>query len=185
MRGRNRNIFYFILLAGLLAIIWASYKSFNTIAAPADRTTSEFLAAADGGKISTALIKGNGTEVVWDSIDGGHYKTTFRDTYQIETILRDDHVKFNTEQPSSSNLLLSVILPNLILFLVIGGFMLYMLRQTQNGNNHAISLRRRLARLLNGDKTALTLHHVAGVGEGKHELTEIAEFLKVPEEITA
>jgi len=36
MRGRNRNIFYFILLAGLLAIIWASYKSFNTIAAPQD-----------------------------------------------------------------------------------------------------------------------------------------------------
>src|SRR5947209_18868952 len=104
MRGRNRNIFYFILLAGLLAIIWASYKSFNRIAAPADRTTSEFLAAADGGKISTALIKGNGTEVVWDSIDGGHYKTTFRDTYQIEPIPPDDQVNFSTEQPRSPQL---------------------------------------------------------------------------------
>jgi len=185
MRGRNRNIFYFILLAGLLAIIWASYKSFNTIAAPADRTTSEFLAAADGGKISTALIKGNGTEVVWDSIDGGHYKTTFRDTYQIETILRDDHVKFNTEQPSSSNLLLSVILPNLILFLVIGGFMWYMLRQTQSGNNQAISFGRSRARLLSGDKPAVTFNDVAGVEEAKQELTEIVEFLKFPEKFTA
>src|SRR6266446_6676363 len=185
MRGRNRNIFYFILLAGLLAIIWASYKSFNTIAAPADRTTSEFLAAADGGKISTALIKGNGTEVVWDSIDGGHYKTTFRDTYQIETILRDDHVKFNTEQPSSSNLLLSVILPNLILFLVIGGFMWYMLRQTQSGNNQAISFGRSRARLLSGDKPAVTFNDVAGVEEAKQELTEIVEFLKFPDKFTA
>ncbi|HXN03895.1 MAG TPA: ATP-dependent zinc metalloprotease FtsH [Candidatus Acidoferrum sp.] len=185
MRGRNRNIFYFILLAGLLAIIWASYKSFNTIAAPADRSTSDFLAAADGGKISTALIKGNGTEVVWDSIDGGHYKTTFRDTYQIETILRDDHVKFNTEQPSSSNLLLSVILPNLILFLVIGGFMWYMLRQTQSGNNQAISFGRSRARLLSGDKPAVTFNDVAGVEEAKQELTEIVEFLKFPEKFTA
>src|SRR3982075_2896935 len=185
MRGRNRNIFYFILLAGLLAIIWASYKSFNTIAAPADRTTSEFLAAADGGKISTALIKGNGTEVVWDSVDGGHFKTTFRDTYQIETILRDDHVKFNTEQPSSSNLLLSVILPNLILFLVIGGFMWYMLRQTQSGNNQAISFGRSRARLLTGDKPAVTFNDVAGVEEAKQELTEIVEFLKFPEKFTA
>jgi cell division protease FtsH len=185
MRGRNRNIFYFILLAGLLAIIWASYKSFNTIAAPADRSTSDFLAAADGGKISTALIKGNGTEVVWDSIDGGHYKTTFRDTYQIETILRDDHVKFNTEQPSSSNLLLSVILPNLILFVVIGGFMWYMLRQTQSGNNQAISFGRSRARLLSGDKPAVTFNDVAGVEEAKQELTEIVEFLKFPEKFTA
>src|ERR1700682_1271832 len=185
MRGRNRNIFYFILLAGLLAIIWASYKSFNTIAAPSDRTTSEFLAAADGGKISTALIKGNGTEVIWDSVDGGHYKTTFRDTYQIETILRDDHVKFNTEQPSSSNLLLSVILPTLILFLVIGGFMWYMLRQTQSGNNQAISFGRSRARLLSGDKPAVTFNDVAGVEEAKQELTEIVEFLKFPEKFTA
>jgi cell division protease FtsH len=185
MRGRSRNIFYFILLAGVLTILWASYKSFNPIAAPADRTTSEFLAAADGGKINSALIKGNGTEVIWDSIDGGHFKTTFRDTYQIETILRDDRVKFNTEQPSSSNLLLSVVLPNLVLFLVIGGFMWYMLRQTQSGNNQAISFGRSRARLLTGDKPAVTFNDVAGVEEAKQELTEIVEFLKFPEKFTA
>ena len=66
MRGRNRNIFYFILLAGLLAIIWASYKSFNTVAAPSDRSTSEFLQAADSHNIGKATIKSNGTEVAWD-----------------------------------------------------------------------------------------------------------------------
>src|SRR5260370_2429591 len=120
MRGRNRNIFYFILLAGLLAIIWASYKSFNTIAAPQERSTSELIAAADNHEITQATIKSNGTEIVWDSKDG-HFKTTFRDTFQIENQLVTDKVPFKTEQPSSSNLLLSVILPNVILFLVIGG----------------------------------------------------------------
>src|SRR5213593_2047872 len=187
MRGRNRNIFYFILLAGLLAIIWASYKSFNTVAAPSDRSTSEFLQAADNNNIGKATIKSNGTEVAWDdkSNPPNHYKTTFRDSYQIESILREDKVNFNTEQPSSSNLLLSVILPNVILFLVIGGFMWYMLRQTQSGNNQAISFGRSRARLLSGDKPAVTFNDVAGVEEAKQELTEIVEFLKFPDKFTA
>jgi cell division protease FtsH len=185
MRGRNRNIFYFILLAGLLAIIWASYKSFNTIAAPQERSTSELLAAADNHEISQATIKSNGTEIAWDSKDGGHFKTTFRDTFQIENQLLTDKVPFKTEQPSSSNLLLSVILPNVILFLVIGGFMWYMLRQTQSGNNQAISFGRSRARLLTGDKPAVTFNDVAGVEEAKQELTEIVEFLKFPEKFTA
>ena len=185
MRGRNRNIFYFILLAGLLAIIWASYKSFNSIAAPADKTTSELIQAADEHNVKQATIKGNGTEVDWTDNAGNHYKTTFRDTYQIETKLLEDNVNFSTEQPSSSNLLLSVVLPNLILFLVIGGFMWYMLRQTQSGNNQAISFGRSRARLLSGDKPAVTFNDVAGVEEAKQELTEIVEFLKFPEKFTA
>jgi cell division protease FtsH len=185
MRGRNRNIFYFILLAGLLAIIWASYKSFNSIAAPADRTTSELIKAADADQIKQATIKGNGTEVDWTDNTGRNFKTTFRDTYQIETKLIADNVNFSTEQPSSSNLLLSVILPNVILFLVIGGFMWYMLRQTQSGNNQAISFGRSRARLLSGDKPAVTFNDVAGVEEAKQELTEIVEFLKFPEKFTA
>jgi cell division protease FtsH len=187
MRGRNRNIFYFLLLAGLLAIIWASYKSFNTIAAPADKSTYDLIQAADSGNIGHATIKSNGTEVVWEdkSTPPNHYKTTFRDSYQIENILRDDKVNFSTEAPSSSNLLLSVILPNVILFLVIGGFMWYMLRQTQSGNNQAISFGRSRARLLSGDKPAVTFNDVAGVEEAKQELTEIVEFLKFPEKFTA
>src|SRR5213593_2215272 len=184
MRGRNRNIFYFILLAGLLAIIWASYKSFNTIAAPQDKTTADLIAAADAHQIDHATIKSNGTEITWD-YQGNHYKTIFRDTFQIEQILRDDKINFNTEAPSSSNLLLSVILPNVILFLVIGGFMWYMLRQTQSGNNQAISFGRSRARLLSGDKPAVTFNDVAGVEEAKQELTEIVEFLKFPEKFTA
>jgi len=185
MRGRNRNIFYFILLAGLLAIIWASYKSFNSIAAPSDRTTSELIQAATDHNIKQATIKSNGTEVDWTDNSGGRFKTTFRDTYQIETKLLEFNVPFNTEAPSSSNLLLSVILPNVILFLVIGGFMWYMLRQTQSGNNQAISFGRSRARLLSGDKPAVTFNDVAGVEEAKQELTEIVEFLKFPEKFTA
>jgi len=168
----------------LLAIIWASYKSFNTVAGPQEKSTFDLIQAADNHQIDHATIKSNGSEVAWD-YQGNHYKTTFRDSFQIETILREDKVNFNTEQPSSSNLLLSVVLPNVILFLVIGGFMWYMLRQTQSGNNQAISFGRSRARPLSGDKPAVTFNDVAGVEEAKQELTEIVEFLKFPEKFTA
>ncbi|MEO6795839.1 MAG: ATP-dependent metallopeptidase FtsH/Yme1/Tma family protein, partial [Candidatus Dormibacter sp.] len=183
--GRNRNIFYFIVLAGLLAIIWASYRSFNNIAAPTDKSTYDLIQAADQHKIAKAVIKGNGTEVDWTDTSGQQFKTIFRDTYQIEAKLIEDNVPFSTESPSSSNVLLSVILPNVILFLVIGGFMWYMLRQSQSGNNQAISFGRSRARLLTGDKPAVTFNDVAGVEEAKQELTEIVEFLKFPEKFTA
>ena len=183
--GRNRNIFYFIVLAGLLAIIWASYRSFNNIAAPTDKSTYDLIQAADQHKIGKAVIKGNGTEVDWTDTSGQQFKTIFRDTYQIESKLIEDNVPFSTESPSSSNVLLSVILPNVILFLVIGGFMWYMLRQSQSGNNQAISFGRSRARLLAGDKPAVTFNDVAGVEEAKQELTEIVEFLKFPEKFTA
>jgi cell division protease FtsH len=185
MKGRNRNIFYFVLLAGLLAIIWASYKSFNTATSPTDKSTYDLIQAADQHKISNAVIKSSGTEVDWTDLSGTHFKTTFRDTYQIESKFVEDSVPFSTEAPSSSNLLLSVVLPNVILFLVIGGFMWYMLRQTQSGNNQAISFGRSRARLLSGDKPAVTFNDVAGVEEAKQELTEIVEFLKFPEKFTA
>ena len=185
MKGRNRNIFYFVLVAGVLAIIWASYKSFNTATSPTDKSTYDLIQAADNHQVASAVIKGSGTEVDWTDTSGIHYKTTFRDTYQIEAKLLEDNVHFSTEAPSSSNLLLSVVLPNVILFLVIGGFMWYMLRQTQSGNNQAISFGRSRARLLSGDKPAVTFNDVAGVEEAKQELTEIVEFLKFPEKFTA
>jgi len=101
--GRNRNIFYFIVLAGLLAIIWASYRSFNNIAAPTDKSTYDLIQAADQHKIAKAVIKGNGTEVDWTDTSGQQFKTIFRDTFPIEQVLRDDKTfDFGSLQPGKT-----------------------------------------------------------------------------------
>src|ERR1700694_2407587 len=59
------------------------------------------------------------------------------------------------------------------------------LRQTQSGNNQATSLGRSRARMVSGDKPAITFADVAGVEEAKQELAEIVEFLKYPEKFVA
>jgi len=93
------------------------------------------------------------------------------------------HVKFEKSQTGSY--LLSVLLPNIILVILIAAFMWWVLRQTQSGNNQAISFGRSRARMIAGDKPAITFADVAGVEEAKQELTEIVEFLKYPEKFVA
>jgi cell division protease FtsH len=92
-------------------------------------------------------------------------------------------VKFEKSQTGSY--LISVLLPNIILVILIAAFMWWVLRQTQSGNNQAISFGRSRARLIAGDKPAITFADVAGVDEAKQELSEIVEFLKYPEKFVA
>jgi cell division protease FtsH len=63
--------------------------------------------------------------------------------------------------------------------------MYYILRQTQSGNNQAMSFGRSRARMVSGDKPAVTFADVAGVDEAKQELSEIVEFLKYPEKFVS
>src|SRR5205807_9916628 len=96
-----------------------------------------------------------------------------------------DHVDIQPEAQSTGTYWLSLLLPNLLILLLIGGFMYYILRQTQSGNNQAMSFGRSRARMIAGDKPAVTFADVAGVEEAKQELTEIVEFLKYPEKFVA
>src|SRR5207245_2217687 len=86
---------------------------------------------------------------------------------------------------NSANYLLSVLVPNIILVVLIAAFMWWVLRQTQSGNNQAISFGRSRARMVAGDKPTITFADVAGVDEAKQELAEIVEFLKYPEKFVA
>ncbi|TMF33763.1 MAG: ATP-dependent zinc metalloprotease FtsH [Chloroflexi bacterium] len=99
--------------------------------------------------------------------------------------LRASGVTVQFEKSQTGSYLISVLLPNIILVILIAAFMWWVLRQTQSGNNQAISFGRSRARMIAGDKPAITFADVAGVDEAKQELTEIVEFLKYPEKFVA
>jgi cell division protease FtsH len=90
-----------------------------------------------------------------------------------------------TNQSSSAADILSLILPNLLIIAAIAFMLWWFLRQSQSGNNQALSFGRSRARLLAGDKPSVTFMDVAGVDEAKTELSEIVEFLKFPDKFTA
>jgi cell division protease FtsH len=83
---------------------------------------------------------------------------------------------------STSNIWIGTILPFLLPFLLIAGFIWFMLRQAQRGNNQALSFGMSKARVLDpkDKKNRIVFANVAGAKEAKEELYEIVEFLKNP-----
>ncbi len=84
--------------------------------------------------------------------------------------------------PEDSGLtnLLIMLLP----VLIIGGFLIYMMRNAQKQNGTALDFGKSKARHTHG-KTNVKFTDVAGVEEAKQELQEIVEFLKYPEKFNS
>jgi cell division protease FtsH len=202
MTGQRRPLVYFLLVTAIIMVAVLAYRSFPS-QSPVDRTLGELqravlcaqngsTAGCDAGntissdKSHPTIIDGDGQSVTWYTVNNEKIHTATPQNSDIAGYFGNHgFTNYKADPPSGGNLLWSIILPNLFLLLVIGGFMWYMLRQTQSGNNQALSFGRSRARLLAGDKPQITFNDVAGVEEAKVELTEIVEFLKYPDKFTA
>ena len=83
-------------------------------------------------------------------------------------------------EPPSSGLGWQVLI-TMLPFILLMGFLAFMLRQMQSGGNKALSFGKSRAKLLNNQQKRVTFKDVAGVEEPKEELQEIIEFLKEPQ----
>ncbi len=91
-------------------------------------------------------------------------------------------IKIEVKQDSSLEFWLAALLPFLIPFLFIAGFIYFMMRQVQGANSKALMFGQSKAREIapQDQKSKVTFRDVAGVKEAKEELTEIIDFLKNP-----
>jgi cell division protease FtsH len=178
------SLFYFFLIIVLGFVFWFTWQQFEGGPKGGQWSYSQLINSAQAGGVRSVDIKG--ATATATAKDGSQHDVNLPDTTEaLATELVKDSVTVNYQQASSSQYWLSVLLPNLILLLLIGGFMYYILRQTQSGNNQAMSFGRSRARLIAGDKPQVTFADVAGVDEAKQELTEVVEFLKYPEKFVA
>jgi cell division protease FtsH len=185
-RFPRSSLFYFGLVVLLGLVFWFTWQSIQGNQGTNDWTYSQLVAGGQDGSVKSLEI--NGTDGTATDSSGTKHNVTLPDCTgqcQFVTDLTNKGVSVKYDKNNSGSYLVSVLLPNIILVILIAAFMWWVLRQTQSGNNQAISFGRSRARMVASDKPAITFADVAGVEEAKQELTEIVEFLKYPEKFVA
>src|ERR1700674_4016457 len=185
-RFPRSSLFYFGLVVLLGLVFWFTWQSIQGNQGTNDWTFSNLVTNAQNGGVTSLEI--NGADGIATDPAGHKHNVTLPDcTGQCPfvTDLTKEGVNVKYDKNSSGSYLVSVLLPNIILVILIAAFMWWVLRQTQGGNNQAISFGRSRARMVASDKPAITFADVAGVDDAKQELTEIVEFLKYPEKFVA
>jgi len=140
---------------------------------------SQVVEDASAGRIEKITVKGDNLSII--DRNGTEYRSRKEpNTSLFDAGINPQKVTVEVKDVSTSELWLGL-LSSLIPFLLIVGFLWFMLRQAQGANNQALSFGRSRARLvpLQG-KNRITFKDVAGAYEAKQELMEEVEFLKYP-----
>jgi cell division protease FtsH len=186
-RFPRSSLFYFALVVVLGLVFYFTWQSLQGNGTSSDWSYTDLITNADSHQVRALEI--NGTDGVATEVGGKKHNVVVPDCStgctQLLTQMQTDGVNVKFDKNGSGSYLLQVLLPNIILVILIAAFMWWVLRQTQSGNNQAISFGRSRARMIAGDKPAITFADVAGVEEAKQELSEIVEFLKYPEKFVA
>jgi len=191
-RFPRSSLFYFALVVVLGLIFWFTWSSIQSSQGQSDWDFTTMMTKAAQGQVKVVDI--TGTDGVVTDVDGHKHNVVlpdcsgeckYQDDLRSYSVQGGGTVTIKFEKSQTGSYLISVLLPNIILVILIAAFMWWVLRQTQSGNNQAISFGRSRARMIAGDKPAITFADVAGVDEAKQELTEIVEFLKYPEKFVA
>ncbi|KKT52635.1 MAG: ATP-dependent zinc metalloprotease FtsH, partial [candidate division Kazan bacterium GW2011_GWA1_44_22] len=177
MRLAGRTIGYIIiaLLVGSLLYNLFGFSPTEIQEIPLSQVVED----ASAGRIEKITVKGDNLSII--DRNGTEYRSRKEpNTSLFDAGINPQKVTVEVKDVSTSELWLGL-LSSLIPFLLIVGFLWFMLRQAQGANNQALSFGRSRARLvpLQG-KNRITFKDVAGAYEAKQELMEEVEFLKYP-----
>jgi cell division protease FtsH len=181
-----KNVFlvvlFFMLVSGVLILYSTPTKKPNEIA------LGELVGQINEGRVKQITV--DSSKLTVELQDGTKEKTTKElESSLTETLVNygvDNEklksVKLEIKETASATFWIGAVLQFLLPFLLIGGFIWFMLRQAQRGNSQALSFGLSRARMTDpkDKKKRTTFSDVAGAKEAKEELQEIVEFLKHP-----
>ncbi|MET0662247.1 MAG: ATP-dependent zinc metalloprotease FtsH [Ilumatobacteraceae bacterium] len=135
------------------------------------------------GNIATAVINNGSGKITGEFTNGDEYSTTGDGSTGVSDAdreLLDEHdVQYEFEAPSNNWLLgiLSIFLPVALII----GFFIWMQRRAQGQMGNVMSIGRSKAKAYDADKPSTTFDDIAGYAGVKQEITEVVDFLRMPE----
>lgn len=172
-----------LLISGIYSI-WNSGSRSST----EQVALSEFVEDVESGSVETIEVRDTRMDYV---LADGSKKYTYKESGETVTEVLDgvdeafvDPIKIEVVDTSGKGVWLNIGLA-VIPFMLIIGFLYFMMRGATNSNNQAMSFGKSNARLHDKEKEKTTFDDVAGVREAKEELVEIVDFLKNPSKYTA
>ncbi len=145
-------------------------------------TELDFINKVNAGQVADAEVEiGDNVYLITGKLkDNTAYKATVSKESGVVTLLLDKKVNYDSkpvDPPPWWMSLLSTLLPILLLI----GFLIFIMNQTQGGGNRVMQFGKSKARLMTGEDVKVTFADVAGAEEAKEEMEEVVDFLKSPQ----
>ena len=144
---------------------------------------TEFIAQAQAGEVKTAVVNNTTNTISGELTDGTKYTTTGGGDRGVsaadEAMLRDKGVDLDFVTPQTSWIWswAGILLP----FLLLIGFFVWMQRRAMGQAGSIMSVGKSRAKTFNPDKPSTTFADIAGYEGVKQEITEVVDFLRMPE----
>ncbi len=143
---------------------------------------TEFITKVEAGDVKSAELSNDSNAISGELTDGTKFSTTAPNTFPNvdETkLLQDKGVDFKAKTPESNWLLswAGLLLP---LVLIIG-FFVWMQRRAAGQMGNVMSIGRSRAKAYSADKPSTTFSDIAGYEGVKQEISEVVDFLRMPE----
>jgi cell division protease FtsH len=148
-----------------------------------EMTYSEFMGLVNAGEVKSVTVETGSGKISGELEDGTEFVTHGGGDRGLsesdEALLKEKGVELTFDPPDSNWLLglLSVLLPVLLII----GFFVWMQRRAQGQMGNVMSIGRSRAKAYSTDKPSTTFADIAGYEGVKQEITEVVDFLRMPE----
>ena len=186
-RWLRNSFIYLLILIAVIAIVVSFFRGGDK---PKDLTFAEVVTAGREGRLESIEVSGQTLNITLEGEE--KFKSRIGRNVDLEQNLREEGVQIGGangvdlkyKNPSAFGNIGGLLISFLPLVLI-GGLLIFMMRQAQGSNSQAMQFGKSRARMFTGNKPTVTFADVAGVDEPKEELQEVVEFLKYPEKFAA